>query len=58
MSIFVLNVVLVFKLVESDFVVLHERFENFTNALDLARHTLAHPDGTFHVLLLIMSFTA
>ena len=40
------------------FVVLHECLENFADSLNFRGHTLAHPDSSFHVLLLIFRFVS
>jgi len=39
-------------------IVLHERLEDLANALDFNRHSLAHPDCSLHILLLVFCLAA
>ena len=47
-----------FQILESLPIVLHECFEHFADSFDLGAHSLTHPDGSFHVFLLVLYFTA
>lgn len=54
-DIFVLHRVRLLEVRKAFLVILHEGLENFADPFDLCGHSLAHPDSSFHIFLLVVS---
>ena len=54
---FIVHHVAFFEIRKTFLVVFHERFENFADAFYLCRHSLAHPNSSLHIFLLVVGIS-